>query len=78
MTLDLEEIKKEQKEQSKMLNDIHNALIGTPYTDNKGMIDAVNKNTSFRRNSSWYAAFFTTLGISIKALYEYLKIKFFT
>jgi hypothetical protein len=72
----LDSIREEQKKQGQMLFDIRNSLLGTEYTNNKGIIDAVQQNTQFRRRSSWYAAFFTAIGISIKALFEYLKIKF--
>ena len=59
------------------VDQISDALLGTEYTQNKGMIDAVQQNTKFRRKMGIYAAFFTTIGTFIGGLLAWLKAKLF-
>jgi len=77
MQSQIDEIKQAQKHQGEQLDKICNALIGTEFTDNKGMIHAVQQNTKFRRSSGYFAAFFTTIGTVIGGFLHWLRIKLF-
>jgi hypothetical protein len=77
MQTQIDDMKEEQSRQGKMITEMHNALVGTEYTHGRGMIDAVQQNTKFRRNSGWWATFFMSVGTFFGAFLQWLKIKMF-
>ena len=68
-------IEKRQKEDSAVLKEIRDRLIGNAMTNNKGLVDDVHQNTIHRRRSAWYAAFFVAIGTFFGGVFQVIKLK---